>query len=206
MTSGVLENILDYFKFKKNPYQKALDRIFKQNKEYNRLLRIKNSAWAGTTISKEKVLDAEEKIAKYTDDDIETFILARTIQEHPELFDQEVPARLAHRFNDKLDDINQRTGVFEHMKTFEEYDLYDTYLENSNQVKDILSHFKIKYEIYDENPILKIVFPYSANMYGGRWIDNEYKLIESFMKELLRYDFKFKVDETEETTTLLIDC
>ena len=96
-------------------------------------------------------------------------------------------------------------GVLENLKTFEEYELYDTYLEDSNNVKELLSHYNLKYNVVDDKPVLTIVFPYSDAMYGGRWTDVEYKLLTSFLKELLRHGYKFKVKEVEESTTVSID-
>jgi len=92
-----------------------------------------------------------------------------------------------------------------HVKTFETY-LNDSYLEKSNVVKEVLSNYNLKYQIFDINPVLKIVFPYSGNMYNGRWVDMEYQLIESFLKELLRKDYKFQVTETDDSTTVIVNC
>lgn len=116
-----------------------------------------------------------------------------------------VPLEYLKHVSDKIKRIDD-LGAFEHLKTFEEYSLHDNYLHRSNEVKEILSNYNLKYVIIDNNPILKITFPYSDAMYGGRWTDIEYKLLESFLKELLRYDFVFKVDETEEETSVIINC
>lgn len=127
------------------------------------------------------------------------------LQKRPERI-VEMPTEFFKELVPKLSDVANKVGVFEHLKTFEEYNLNDSYLNNSNEIKELLSNYNIKYQIFDENPVLKIVFPYSSSMYGGRWIDTEYMLIEAFLKELLRYNFIYKTNETDSNTIVYVDC
>ena len=136
-------------------------------------------------------------------EDIRKQINEEIIRQNPEKI-TEVPTEFLKYLRPKLKPL-AKMGVLENLKTFEEYELYDTYLEDSNNVKELLSHYNLKYNVVDDKPVLTIVFPYSDAMYGGRWTDVEYKLLTSFLKELLRHGYKFKVKEVEESTTVSID-
>lgn len=190
-----------------------LKKVHDAEREIGQIMSIKNNEKEYNSpehIKQMRELELERKrlrksISKFTLEELLLIRLYDDIMENPDKFYEIVPTEAMFYFSDKIKDI-KKIGIFEHLKTFEEYYLHDTYLNRSNEVKEILSNFNLKYQIYDENPVLKIVFPYANSTYGGRWVDMEYNLIESFLKELLRYEFVYKVDETEETTTILVEC
>ena len=91
-----------------------------------------------------------------------------------------------------------------HLKTLES--LYaNQFLEKTNTIKDILSNYNIKYDIQEAEPKMIITFPYAEAMYQGKWVDQEYKLILSFLEQLIRNEVKFKVIEDDQETKVEID-
>lgn len=107
-------------------------------------------------------------------------------------------------FNVKLKDVNDRTGVFENIMTFENFINHDGFLEFCNNVKEIVLNYNIKYSTIEDDPNITFLFPYSSGMYGGRWIDNEYSMIESLIKELIRQGYSTNVKETEHTIRVTV--
>lgn len=88
-----------------------------------------------------------------------------------------------------------------HLITFESL-FSNNILEKTNEIKEILSYYKIQYQIVEKGNSIEITFPYAEAMYAGRYTDPEYDQILSFLKELHRYGFSYNVKETDETTTV----
>jgi predicted class III extradiol MEMO1 family dioxygenase len=89
------------------------------------------------------------------------------------------------------------------LKTFESL-FSNNYLEKTNEIKELLSYYNMKYQLLEKSEALEIIFPYAEAMYGGKYTDPEYDQIISFLKELNRYGFTYNVKETDETTTVTV--
>lgn len=88
-------------------------------------------------------------------------------------------------------------GMFENI-------MHDQFLNWCNNVKEIVAQYNIKYQTVEDYPQLIFIFPYSGNAYGDRYVDDEYKMVESIIKELMRQGYRIAVDESETETKVLI--
>lgn len=88
-----------------------------------------------------------------------------------------------------------------HLLTFESL-FSNNFLEKTNEIKEILSYYKMQYQIVEKEDSIEITFPYAEAMYAGKYVDPEYGQILSFLKELHRYGFTYNVKENDEQTVV----